>query len=619
MTSKKWLSIPRNASSFIRFWENPRSFAQGPLGRVIRGNTSLRITTANITGWGNRMCLLDSGSDIICFQETKLSRDRHEDAVASLSKAGWQAFGTPAVRTDKGRYSGGCMLLVKAHLQAWAPNSGELVPGRLCRCFLSVRALGHIQLFAGYFYCAEGWSLRNIELAKHVGDRALEAGLPFILGADFQMSPGQLSEHWPVSHLRAHFRADVMRPSYVSGPHCSYIDYFLVSTSLDRLIDKIEVSLDTPIPQHRPATMLFSREVKDKLVLVPVPYMKVPTDHGIGPRPEPSAAYFDMEADLLTFCQETQGALDEPQCTVVGERLTSGIELLDRVYGQWNALAWEELLSVTNPCEHRPGLSGGAPLEWTYKPLSQVLTTRKQGSRSYSPHKALALARDRVREVASYFRRPGYVLEPYVRNLLHQLVRLRKGVGPFSSFWPEGCTVWHPILSLLGTNFMMYGSGALSAATGVLDMIELCFAYVLPSVQAQSSEKWATWCEESMSGGAKSAHAFISDKAVQNQDVVHSEALDPESALAASSLEARLEAQRTVWAKAWQATTTPQRVYEPFVDARLPIADWVTVEEVRACTRHYKSGTCTPDGGTPNIMASGLIRPWQSWRCCSTL
>eukprot|EP00959_Pyramimonas_sp_CCMP1952_P381926 8003301-Pyramimonas_sp.AAC.1 len=90
-----------------------------------------------------------------------------------MATRGWAMFGGPALPTEKGRASGGVCILVRSHLDCWAPDDGCLRPGRAARCYILSSELGVILMGTVYMHVGEGLTPRNLKLIRCLGMAAL--------------------------------------------------------------------------------------------------------------------------------------------------------------------------------------------------------------------------------------------------------------------------------------------------------------------------------------------------------------------------------------------------------------------------------------------------------------
>eukprot|EP00959_Pyramimonas_sp_CCMP1952_P288554 6034392-Pyramimonas_sp.AAC.1 len=79
-------------------------------------------------------------------QEHRLLADRFQETMKKMAMRGWTTFGGPALPTEKGRASGGVCILVRSHLDCWAPDDGCLQHGRAARCYIRSSELGVIMI-----------------------------------------------------------------------------------------------------------------------------------------------------------------------------------------------------------------------------------------------------------------------------------------------------------------------------------------------------------------------------------------------------------------------------------------------------------------------------------------
>ena len=147
------------------------------------------VETTNVTGaaslWEH---LARTEAWVVLAQEVKITDV--ERATKRAWQLGWRSLWTPSRKTDEGGLSAGTAILVRRQLALWAPAGGHrIVPHRATAAFVGGAGLPPYLAISAYFRCSEGPSTANLGMLAAIGDEVAAEGRPFILGADFNMSP----------------------------------------------------------------------------------------------------------------------------------------------------------------------------------------------------------------------------------------------------------------------------------------------------------------------------------------------------------------------------------------------------------------------------------------------
>eukprot|EP00959_Pyramimonas_sp_CCMP1952_P050714 1059697-Pyramimonas_sp.AAC.1 len=89
-----------------------------------------------------------------------------------------------------------------------------------------------------YMHVGEGLTPRNLTLMRGPGEAALAHRVPFCIGGGWNNTPHAISHSVSVHILDGIVRGDELAPSYVLDDHGTTIDYYLISRTLDTMVEK---------------------------------------------------------------------------------------------------------------------------------------------------------------------------------------------------------------------------------------------------------------------------------------------------------------------------------------------------------------------------------------------
>ncbi|CAK0838315.1 unnamed protein product, partial [Prorocentrum cordatum] len=261
---------------------------------------SITLWTFNGSGWGTLKERIENaeGGLLQCYavQEHRLTGDKIAVVSQSMKAKGYQFGGAEANPTigpgGEAGTSAGVAVAVPRCIgmtymfgkEKWdlSPRNS---PGRAAAAWLSV---GKGIIYATvYLWTAEGMSFRNAEIINKMICQVEALGAPWIIGGDFQVAPGKMTEVGSVKMAKARVVA--------SGASCgtcrhacgvSEIDYFIVADSLVSQVMYVSVQEEWPSAPRKPAGLTLRLKAQERMVRVLEEPKKLP-ELGIGCTPAP--------------------------------------------------------------------------------------------------------------------------------------------------------------------------------------------------------------------------------------------------------------------------------------------------------------------------------------------
>ena len=220
------------------------------------------IETVNTTSDGPLMKhAMNSKAELMMAQEHHLAADKLKSFTHKLRKQGYKARATAAVPSGKSTHgtSGGTMVLVsdaytismidgvKDKADPWT-----LFPGRAAGVKIHGFVKGGILAISVYLVAGEPPdSASNWQILTRVAEVIIATGTPFILGGDFQCSPGALIATGWTESIRGEVACTGIT-TCITAASASEIDYFIMSPALRAVCSKPSLFLDSRIATHTP-------------------------------------------------------------------------------------------------------------------------------------------------------------------------------------------------------------------------------------------------------------------------------------------------------------------------------------------------------------------------------
>ena len=194
-------------------------------------------------------------------------------------------------------------------------------PGRISMacCYL----LKGVVIISAYFWCSEGWSDRNEALMRQIAEKAAELSVPYILAADFNMTPSQLSQGWWFSALGGIIVAPdgpLGTCASAQGEHRVH-DYFVVHPDLEPYIESVVTLLEYPSCPHKPVALTLRVSHKAYFRRVQKKPKPLPSHRPMGCAPPPK----DWPRLPRTMHTEVAAQVWQSIITVVEDEVLRGV------------------------------------------------------------------------------------------------------------------------------------------------------------------------------------------------------------------------------------------------------------------------------------------------------
>ena len=162
---------------------------------------AMLIATFNGNCWSTAKAFVSfTQANVICIQEHKLTGDKLAEARLWAKSNGWTSFWAPATVASGGKPSSGVAILVKAHIQAWAPSQVDPVffKHRGIGVVVNCGNLGPCLVISAYFItnstARTSVAPGNLRMLAELGVFIQSVGLYPCIGADWQMEPQVLQQ-----------------------------------------------------------------------------------------------------------------------------------------------------------------------------------------------------------------------------------------------------------------------------------------------------------------------------------------------------------------------------------------------------------------------------------------
>ena len=332
---------------------------------------TLRQLNANARKGHERWLEHGGRRDHVVFgQELKVPECEIRDFDARAHKLGWRASVAPCTTMGSGddarRRSAGAFVASPPHVGSQvSPMAGRAdlsplcAPGRIA--LRAVDILGGMDCLSVYLFDTEGWSDRNVELARAVSFHVRSSSRRWAVGLDGNMEPGVFAEHPAIVSTKGVVVA-------AQGGTCGYkeiwksYDYYLVHPALKSLVTGIEVLMDWPTYPHQPVRLTLRGDAAKLLKRIAVAPRPLPVAPPIGCRRQPpswplSTAVWDPR---LPEQEQTQSFADAHAAV----RTCLESEVLDRC-------------DIVDPEQRQKYIGRGRELDFAVVPLLQPRKSRE--------------------------------------------------------------------------------------------------------------------------------------------------------------------------------------------------------------------------------------------------
>ena len=251
------------------------------------GSKYISILASNITQYGPQAqgFIDETEHDVMLLSERRKRGAAYPGMVKSLGRSGWRTVGIEASETAKGDSSGGALICFRSHLLVTKfVNLGsgpeEHRGSRWALAHLRLKGAS-VVLGAAYLCTGIEASGENLEVLGQLGEALSAIGLPFLIGADWNMEPVALAETGWLGRLRAAVvRLPGVQVTCSSGNKGRLLDYFVCSQELLPLIGGGGQDLGTPWKPHagvyirlsaRPRSVSMLKHITPKEIPGPLP------------------------------------------------------------------------------------------------------------------------------------------------------------------------------------------------------------------------------------------------------------------------------------------------------------------------------------------------------------
>ncbi len=324
-------------------------------GQKAEQQFSLRLETANTTGWGALKKLLgQTEAHVVFAQETRV-RARDVPLASSWAlRNGWKSLWSPAVRGKRGGASAGVAVFAKEWIGMRAPPKGghEIHGGRAVasvidapgyRPFLAVSVYGHVNKGAG---------TENAELLRAIGRRidCQGDGWQYVIAGDYNLTPEQMAGAGFAEMLGGVIvKPDTARGTCRTPRAARVLDFFVMSDAMSMAVHRVTTVETSGIKTHVPVQAeMFPRAAAMKALYIRPP-PKIPTERVYGPLPPPGD------------WREAKAAAERAVQMARTAGRNRAEQELDKAYKVWADAAETELCDVTGTKLPKMGLRGLRP------------------------------------------------------------------------------------------------------------------------------------------------------------------------------------------------------------------------------------------------------------------
>ncbi len=315
----------------------------------------LAVDTCNGTTWpGIRRYLRRTRADLVLAQEHHLPPAAVPGASQQALRMRWQSIWLPACQGSGGGWSAGVVIFARDPVRIAFPRRGgcEVAPHRVVAAQVEAPGYRPFTAYSGYLKDGEGLSKTNLGILADVGAHVNLQGdnAPFLVGADFQMTPQVLATAGFTEQCGGRVVATGLRRGTCRSTRANTeIDYFVMSTGMALGLAGVATVEGTGTRPHVPVRATFHAQQVSMRAMVLRKPPRLPHERLVGPLP-PERDW----SDLTVKAEKLVGdARTEDRGTVFRE--------FAALYSEWADRAEQELLDVTGPCDGKAGLRGRAP------------------------------------------------------------------------------------------------------------------------------------------------------------------------------------------------------------------------------------------------------------------
>ena len=480
----------------------------------------------------------------VIAQEHHLLGDQWVDFQHRSRRCGWKVSGVPATKCSENNRAGVCIAVRSTFGTGSSAKQSDAQPGdstavhdcglqnRLSCAWIDGVLRGGVMVLSLYLWHSEGLSRRNLELLWAAGEVIAEHGGPWILGGDFNMTPGDLAaaKEW-LNRIGGDIRApDVPTCRSLNGGRI--IDFLVVDR---RISSELMVWTDLSFPgsPHSPVIIRANALATRRRAKMLVRPKALPLDRPIGCSPSPPMA---VDAAAIFECR---GATPNDKAALD----TAFAEVMKAAEAEWCNMT-DMVDDEGYPLKSATGRGSGPVYRWL-----QVVPAMPNDELGRTDDVGLGLSL-----MASYFAEMAGILARCSKLAMVPLAAmarwksitalLRKQAGLLQKVVDSDQFRWR--WKCLGAGNLSTGdwfavptlrSWATEARTALDERRKLS--------RRQAATRWKDWVEEQLKAGAGALHRFTRRESIVPEAVVWDQSGPT------LSLDAILKADREVWAKVW--------------------------------------------------------------------
>ncbi len=511
-----------------------------PRGRRMRGELTdgedwtMDIVQFNSSGVPQLVSALDSLADsrrrtaALMVQEHHARGDALVDLDGKARAMGWKMAAAPATDGRRGGSSAGSAVLVPSHLD-WGTAPGGLwdlsppgSPGRLSAAWIRAGPKCGLLVMSCYFWTTEGPTARNLGLLE-TGLRAAAAlGLPWVMGADANMTPEQLATaaKGMLGRAGAVIRRSGRPTNYPAAGSPREIDFFLLDEKLASAASEAYLDPRVAGEPHRAVCLRLDGKLTGGLVQVASKPRGFPQSRPIGCPRRPVVPDGMMERLDL----DRRG--DEMETKVLSD---------DEMDAAWVSLAYSAEAELCRQCDLVDGegcplpqyLGRGEGFVLKWKPILPPRVCGSVGGADARLHR-LMLVLNRLEELVhlarAIERRGGGPSSGQLAQWHRVVFNLRRCRGPLSVLCGEGTDLSAVLVSSVASIGRPGGSlGTLmKAATAVRVAVDERKA----QLSSERASAWKAWVAMQVRRGGGALHKFTKRQLEHAPDALDFAALD---------------------------------------------------------------------------------------------
>ena len=191
-----------------------------------------------------------SNADVVAFQESRVAGDSARSAERRAKHLKWNLAIHDGVCTEAGSFSAGVAVAVRQHVGHSNPPNlpwHDGMDSRVRVSWISALCKGRLFVISLYLWHSEGLSQRNLDILQHVAWLVGKLHGPWIIAADWNMSPGTLKASGWLNLVGG----GICSPG-VATCHASEYDFFVICRGLQQSVVGVFRINDAGFGPHSP-------------------------------------------------------------------------------------------------------------------------------------------------------------------------------------------------------------------------------------------------------------------------------------------------------------------------------------------------------------------------------